>query len=126
MPLFDLFWAMLWFSLLVMWIWLVISVFIDIFRSDDLSGWGKAGWTILVLVVPFLGVFIYVIARGSQMQDRAVEKAQARDQATQEYIRSAADTGDDVADEIGKLNSLHDQGVLTDEEFQAQKAKLLA
>jgi ABC-type multidrug transport system fused ATPase/permease subunit len=126
MPLLDLMFTMLVFFIWIAWIWLVISVFIDIFRSDDLSGWGKAGWTIGVLIVPLFGVLIYLIARGGKMQQRAVDQAMARDQATREYIRSTAGaSGDGVSDEIAKLAELRDKGVLTDEEFQAQKAKLL-
>jgi hypothetical protein len=125
MPLLDLLLAMFWLFLFILWIWLVISVFVDIFRSDDLSGWGKALWALFVLVLPLLGVLIYLIVRGGKMQERRINDMKAQNEATQEYIRQAAGTGG-VADELEKLKGLHDQGVLTDDEYQSQKAKLLA
>jgi hypothetical protein len=123
-PLFDLFWAMLWFFLFIIWIWLLIAVFADIFRSD-ISGWGKAGWTIFVIVVPLLGVLIYLIANGDKMRERSMEKAAAQQQAQNDYIRDAAGT-ETTADQLNTLSNLHDAGKLTDGEFAAQKAKLLA
>jgi hypothetical protein len=126
MPLLDLLWSMLWFFLFILWIWLVISVFADIFRSDDLSGWGKAGWTILVLFVPLLGVLIYLIARGSSMNDRSSRQAAQQQQATDAYIRSVAGSGASTADELSKLAALRDNGTLTEAEYEQQKAKLLA
>jgi len=124
MPLLDLFWTMLWFFVFIMWIWLVISIFIDIFRSDDLSGWGKAGWTIFVLFIPLLGVLVYLIARGSEMQQRRMDDAMAQKKATDDYIRSTAQTS--TADELAKLKDLHSQGTLSDAEFESAKTKLLA
>jgi hypothetical protein len=126
MPLLDLLLSMFWLFLFFAWIWLVISVFIDIFRSDDLSGWGKAGWTILVIFLPLLGVLIYIIARGDKMQERRVNDAVAQKQATDAYIRDAAGSGTSVADELTKLGQLRDSGALTEDEYQQQKAKLLA
>jgi len=126
MPLLDLLLAMFWFFLFFAWIWLVISVFIDIFRSNDLSGWGKAGWTIVVLFLPLLGVLIYMIARGDKMQQRRIDDSVAQKQATDDYIRSAAAGGAGVADELTKLGQLRDSGTLTEDEYQQQKAKLLA
>jgi hypothetical protein len=126
MPVLDLFFTMLWFFLFILWIWLVISIFIDIFRSDDLSGWGKAGWTILVIIVPLLGVLIYLIARGDKMTQRRVDDAAAQERATRQYVQSVAGSGDSVADELTKLSQLRDNGTISDDEYQAQKAKLLA
>jgi hypothetical protein len=101
MPLLDLFWAMLWFFLFFAWIWLLISVFGDIFRSDDMGGWGKAGWIVLVVLAPFLGVFIYLIARGGSMAERNMQRAAENAQAQQEYIRQVAGTsGSSTADEL--------------------------
>ncbi len=125
MPLLDLFWAMLWFFLFFAWIWLLISVFGDIFRSDDMGGGAKAGWVILVVLVPFFGVFVYLIARGGSMAERNMERAAASAQAQQEYIRQVASTSS-TADELTKLADLHSRGLLTDDEFNAQKAALLA
>jgi len=125
-PILDLFFAMLWFFLFILWIWLVISIFIDIFRSHDLSGWGKAGWTILVIIIPLIGVLIYLIARGDKMAQRRVDDDAAADQASRDYIQSVAGSGGSVSDELTKLSQLRDQGVLSDDEYEAQKAKLLA
>jgi hypothetical protein len=125
MPLLDLFWAMLWFFLFFLWIWLLIGIFSDIFRSQDLGGWGKALWIFFVIVLPMLGVLVYVIARGKGMAERSVQQAQANEAATQEYIKGVAGSTSS-ADEIEKLAALRDRGVLTDAEFQAQKAALLA
>ena len=120
MPLLDLFWAMLWFFLWVVWIWLLITVFIDIFRTD-MSGWAKAGWVFFVIILPFLGVLVYVIVHGSDMQDRRVRDAEERQRMYAGYGSAATST-----DELEKLAKLHDDGTLTDEEFAAQKAKILS
>ena len=117
-------WSMIWFFLFFIWIWLLIVVFTDIFRSDDLSGWGKALWTIFVIVVPYLGVFVYLIARGHKMQDHMVQAAKAQDTATRQYIQSVAG-GTSTADEITRLADLKASGSITEEEFQAGKAKAL-
>lgn len=124
MPLLDLFWTMLLLFLWFTWIWLVITVFIDIFRSDDLSGVAKALWVLFVLFLPLLGVLVYLIARGQSMADRRVARAEQAQQAERAYIREAAG-GSSTADELEKLKGLRDQGVLTEDEFVAQKAKLL-
>ena len=124
MPLFDLFWAMLWFFLFFLWIWLLISLFTDVFRSDDLSGWAKAGWVIFLVLAPFLGALVYLIARGKSMQERAMADMVAREKATRGYIKDVAGSSS-TADEVAKLASLRDRGVLTDQEFQSQKAALL-
>ena len=124
MPLFDLFWSMMWFFLWIIWIWLLVMVFIDIFRSD-MSGWAKAGWTIFVIVLPFLGVFIYLIANGDDMNRRRMEKAMDTQAAQADYIRSVSASDTSTADQLATLSDLHDKGKLTDDEFAAQKAKLL-
>ena len=123
-PLLDLFWTMLWFFLFIAWLWLLITIFADIFRSD-VSGLGKALWVIFVIVLPFLGVLIYLIAFGGEMQKRAVDQAATQQRAQQEYIQSVTGSGGSSADELEKLAGLHQQGVLTDEEFASQKSKLL-
>lgn len=125
MPLFDLFWAMLWFFLFLAWIWLLVSVVTDVFRSDDLSGWAKALWTVFIIVLPLLGVLVYLISRGDDMAERANLVFQQRDAATRDYIRDAAG-GPSTADELTKLAALRDRGVLSDEEFERQKAALLS
>ncbi len=125
MPILDLFFSIIWFFLFVAWISLVISVFVDIFRSEDLSGWGKAGWTALVLLVPLIGVLIYLIARGDKMQQRKIDDVAASDRAAQQYIQSVAGSGQSAADEISKLGQLRDDGSITDAEYQSAKAKVL-
>jgi hypothetical protein len=124
MPLFDLFWSMLWFFLFIAWISLLIQVYADVFRSADLSGPAKAAWVVFVLVVPYLGVFVYLIARGGSMQERTADRAARAQQATEQYIRSVA-VAPSSTDELLKLTQLRDQGSLTPQEFETQKAKLL-
>jgi hypothetical protein len=123
-PILGLFWTMLIFFLWVAWLILLFRVFIDIFRSD-MGGFAKALWSIFVILAPFLGVFIYLIANGRKMGERDIAAAQQQEAATQAYIRQTVGSGSN-ADELAKLSSLRDQGVLTDEEFAAQKAKLLS
>jgi len=123
----DAFLTMLWFFLFFIWIWLLISVFSDIFRSDDLSGWGKALWTIFVIVLPYLGVFVYLIARGKQMGANTVREASRREQQTRSYIQEVAGSGgSNPAAEIERLAQLRTQGAITDDEFALAKAKILA
>ena len=127
MPLLDLFWAMLWFFLFFAWIWLLISIFGDIFRSDDLSGWAKAFWTIFVVILPWLGVLVYLIARGGKMQERAVTEMAQREKAQRQYIQEVSGSGGaSSADELEKLAKLQSQGVISADEFAAQKAKILS
>jgi type VI protein secretion system component VasK len=124
-PLLNLFWTMLWLFLWILWIFLLIRIIMDIFRSDDLGGWSKALWTIFIIVVPFIGVLVYLIARGDGMSRRDHREAVAADEAARRYIQSAAGSSTSAAEEVSKLAALRDQGVLTDQEFAAQKAKLL-
>jgi hypothetical protein len=128
MPLLDLFWTMLWLFLFIMWIWLLIALFSDIFRRDDMSGVGKAAWILFLIVLPLLGALIYLIANGDGMAERQINDAKAMKAAQDEYIRSVAvgGGGASAADELEKLAKLKASGALTEEEFSAQKAKLLA
>jgi hypothetical protein len=115
------------FFLFIIWIWLLIMVFSDIFRSHDLGGWAKALWSIFIIVIPFLGVFVYLIARGGKMHERAAEQAAQQQKAFDQYVKQAAGTpGSSTADQLSKLADLKSSGVLTDAEFEAQKAKILA
>ncbi len=125
-PLLSLFWTILWVVVWVAWILLVIRVFADIFRSHDMGGVAKAVWSIFVIVLPYLGVFVYLIARGGGMAERDVAVAQANEAAFQEYVRHAAGSSASRADELAKLADLRDRGVLSAEEFEGQKAALLA
>jgi signal transduction histidine kinase len=125
-PLLNLFWTMLWLFLWILWIFLLVRIFMDVFRDREVSGWGKAGWTILLILLPFLGVLIYLIVRGGSMHKRDMQEAQAADTAMRSYIQSASGTSSSTAEELQKLASLRDTGVLSAQEFEAQKAKLLA
>jgi ABC-type multidrug transport system fused ATPase/permease subunit len=118
---------MLYFFLFIIWIWILITVFIDIFRSHDLGGGAKALWVIFVIIIPFLGVFIYLIARGGKMQERRLQEAAQQKNAFDTYVReTAGGSGGDAASQLSHLADLKSQGVLTDAEFEAQKAKILA
>ena len=118
-------WSIIWLTLFFIWIWLLIGVFADIFRSHDLGGGAKALWVIFVIVLPYLGVFAYLLARGGGMAQRGLERAQANDAAMRAYVQSAAGAAPSAADELAKLASLRDRGVLSDEEFAAQKARIV-
>ena len=125
-PFLGVFWSMLVFFLWIAWFFLLFRVIFDVFRSHDLGGWGKALWLIFVILAPFLGVFVYVIARGDSMTDRDVADAQAQEAAFKSKVQQAASSGGGTADELSKLADLKAQGVITDAEFEQQKAKLLA
>jgi ABC-type multidrug transport system fused ATPase/permease subunit len=126
-PILDIFLTTLYFFLFVIWIWLLITVFVDVFRSHDMGGMAKALWVIFIIVLPFLGVFVYLIARGGKMHERAAQQAAQQQKAFDQYVKQAAGTpGASTADQLSKLADLKTQGVLTDAEFDAQKAKILA
>jgi hypothetical protein len=125
-PLLNLFWTMLWLFLWILWIFLLIRIITDIFRSSDLGGWGKAGWTILLILFPFIGAIAYLVARGGGMHERENRQAQASEQLFRQYVQQAAGPHHSVADELTKLAALRDSGVITEAEFAAQKAKLVA
>ena len=123
----QVFWSMMWFFLWFIWIWMLIVVFGDIFRSRDLSGWAKALWTIFVIFLPYLGVFVYLIARGHKMGEHAAEQAAAQEAQMREYVQNAASSGGGgAADEVAKFAQLRDQGVISEDEFQQAKAKALS
>jgi len=124
-PLLGAFWTIIEIFLWVLWFWVLITVFIDIFRSHDLSGWGKALWFLFVLLIPLIGVLVYLIVRGGSMQSRMQRQAQQDDQQFRAYVQDAAGS-QSTADQLTKLADLRDKGVITSAEFDAQKAKLLA
>ena len=124
-PILSLIWIMFMFFVFVLWIWLLISVFMDIFRSHDLSGGVKAVWVLFVIILPFLGVLVYLIARGGKMHERAVEQATAQQKAFDTYVKQTAGSSSNV-EQLSKLADLKEKGVISDAEFDAQKAKLLA
>jgi ABC-type multidrug transport system fused ATPase/permease subunit len=107
-PLLNVFWSMFIFFLWIIWIWILITVFIDIFRSHDLSGWAKALWVLFVLFIPLIGVLVYLIARGGKMHERAVQQAQRQDQQFRSYVQEAA-SSESSADQLAKLASLRDR-----------------
>ena len=121
----QVFWSMLWFFLFFIWIWILITVFADIFRSHDMGGGAKALWVIFVIILPYLGVFVYLIARGHKMSEHAMEAAQAQNAAQRAYIQQAAGTAPSTADELARLADLKQQGVIDDAEFQRLKAKAI-
>ncbi len=127
MPLLDVFLTTLWIVGFFLWIWVAVLVFTDIFRAHDMSGWVKALWVVLIVVLPLLGVLIYLIARGRKMAERAASDAQKQDEAFRAYVRDASGTEPaNPSAEIENLQALRDRGVLTDTEFEQQKAKVLS
>jgi ABC-type multidrug transport system fused ATPase/permease subunit len=124
-PLADLLGTMLGLFLFIIWFWLLIIIFTDIFRSRDMGGGAKAVWVIFVIILPFLGILVYLIARGGKMHERAAEAAQQQQEAMDQYIKQAAGTSG-AADQLTKLSDLKDKGVITQAEFDSQKAKLLS
>ena len=126
-PLLDVFLSMVYFFCWILWIFLLFWIIMDIFRSDDMGGWGKAGWLIFVIFVPLLGVLTYLIVRGRSMNERQARQAEAQDKAARAYIQEAAGSnGTSQSEELAKLAGLHDKGVLSDQEFEQAKAKVLA
>ena len=124
-PLADLFGTMLGLFIFIIWFWLLVIVFGDIFRSRDMGGGAKALWVIFVIILPFLGIFVYLIARGGKMHERAAAQAQRQQQAFDSYVKEAAGSSS-TADQLSKLAALKDQGTISQAEFDAQKAKILA
>ena len=122
----EVFWSMLWFFLFFIWIWLLIIVFSDIFRSHDLSGWVKAIWIIFVILVPYLGVFVYLIAENDGMTKRNLARSRKERHQFDEYVRETAGSGGGAAAEIERAKGLLDSGVITQEEFDVLKANALA
>lgn len=127
-PVLGVFWSMLVFFLWIMWFVLLFRVIVDIFRDDDMGGWGKAGWTIFCVVLPFLGVFVYLIARGKGMGQREVAQARAQQEAFDSYVRQTAQgaTGTSSADELAKLSAMRSRGDITDDEFRRAKELVLS
>ena len=124
-PLLNAFWTIVMIFLWVIWFWILITIFIDLFRSHDLSGWAKAAWFIFILLIPLVGVLVYLIVRGGKMHEHQVRDAQAQDQQFRRYVQETAGSPG-PADELAKLADLRDRGVITAEEFDRQKAKILA
>ncbi|MFF8836902.1 SHOCT domain-containing protein [Streptomyces sp. NPDC015130] len=125
-PLLNMFWTMLMIFLWILWFMLLFRIIGDIFRDDELGGWGKAGWTAFVILLPFLGVFVYLIARGKSMGERELARVRQNEQQFASYVRETAGTGGGHADELARLAELKDRGAITDAEFAQAKAKVLA
>jgi hypothetical protein len=126
-PLLNVFWTILEVFLWVIWFWVLITVFIDIFRSHDLSGVSKALWFVFVLFIPLIGVLVYLIVRGGSMHERAAQQVQQEDAEARRYIQqAAAEAPASTADQLAKLADLRDRHVITDAEFDREKAKVLA
>jgi ABC-type multidrug transport system fused ATPase/permease subunit len=123
-PLLGAFWTIFIVFLWVIWFWILITIFIDIFRSPDLSGWAKALWFIFILLIPLIGVLVYLIARGGKMHEHAQRDAQAQEQQFRQYVQEAAGS-ESTADQLSKLADLRERGVITADEFESQKAKIL-
>jgi hypothetical protein len=123
-PFLDILWTMIIFFAWVAWIWIAVTVLTDVYRRHDMSGWGKAGWTVLVIIAPFLGVLIYLIANSKEMAERNASTAKAAQSEFDDYVRSVSNGGG--AGEIDKAQKLRDSGVIDDAEFQTLKAKALA
>ena len=124
-PVLGVFWTILMIFLWVIWFWILITIIIDIFRSHDLSGWAKALWFVFILFLPLIGVLVYLIARGGKMHERQVRQAQRQEEQLRSYVQEAAGP-QSSADQLAKLADLRDRGVITDAEFDREKAKILA
>lgn len=124
MHLLEIFWSIFTFFLLVAWIWAVIGVISDVFRSDDMGGLAKGIWVLFIILVPWLGVLSYLIIRGDGMQERNLQAAAAAAESQRAYLQNAV--GISTADELSKLSELKEKGVISDSEFDAQKQKLLS
>ena len=124
-PVLGAFWTIFMIFLWVIWFWVLITIFIDLFRSHDLSGWAKALWFIFILLLPLIGVLVYLIARGGKMHERQVRDAKVQEREFRQYVQEAAGP-QSSADQLAKLADLRDRGVITAEEFDREKAKILA
>ena len=125
MPLLNIFWSMLYFFLWVIWFWILITVFIDIFRSPDLGGFAKAMWFLFVLFIPLIGVLVYLIASGGKMHEHAVRQARQQDREFRAYVQDAAGS-QSSADQLAKLADLRERGAISADEFAREKAKVLS
>ena len=126
-PFIDVFWSMLIFFFWVIWIWILVTVLIDVFRRHDLSGWGKAAWALFMIVLPYLGVFIYLITQGKEMGERRAAEVRDSQASFDSYVRDVAGSGSAApADQIAKAKELLDSGAIDQAEFDKLKQKALA
>ena len=124
-PFLDVFWTMIIFFCWVIWIWVVITILADVFSRHDIGGWAKAAWVVFVVILPWLGALIYLIARGRSMNERARQQAERNEQAFRQYVQQAATDKPSTADELAKLADLRDRGTISEQEFAQAKARLL-
>jgi len=124
-PLLGAFWTIFEIFLWIIWFWILITIFIDIFRSHDLNGWEKALWFLFVLFIPLIGVLVYLIARGGKMHERAMRDQQQQEREFRTYVQETASSAT-PADQLAKLADLRDRGAITPEEFEREKAKVLS
>jgi hypothetical protein len=125
MSLWEVMLSIFWFMLLVAWFWLLITIVTDIFRDAELSGWSKALWCLFVLVLPWIGVLTYLLARGRSMNERAVKQASDNERAFRQYVQQAASSGPGIADELDRLAKLYSQGTINAEDYEAAKRRVL-
>jgi Phospholipase_D-nuclease N-terminal/Short C-terminal domain len=125
-PFLDIFWTMLIFFMWVIWIWILVTVLMDLFRRHDIGGWGKAAWTVFVVVLPFLGVFMYLITQGRQMAERRSAELHANRASFDSYVRDVASADSSPSDQIAKAKELLDSGAIDQAEFDLLKRKALA
>lgn len=121
---FDIIWSIFWLFLMVAWFWVMISVVSDVFRSKDLNGFSKAIWIGFVILIPWLGVLLYLVVRGDKMQEHSAEALNKFEAAQRDYVRSVVNVS--AVDELERLAALKDKGIVTDEEFASHKAKILS
>jgi Short C-terminal domain/Phospholipase_D-nuclease N-terminal len=125
-PVLDLFWTIFEIFAFIIWFWLLFVVLTDVFRSHDLSGWGKAAWTVFVIFLPLIGVLAYLIVRGRSMNERSAQQAANQEQAFRSYVQEAAGSSSSSADQLAKLADLRQRGVITSAEFEQAKTKVLS
>jgi hypothetical protein len=125
-PVLNVFWTIFEIFAFVIWFWLLFVILTDVFRSSDLSGWGKAGWTIFVIFLPVIGILTYLIVRGPSMHERSAQQARQQDEAFRSYVQEAAGSTPSSADQLAKLADLRQRGAITTDEFEQEKAKVLA
>ncbi|TVY98964.1 SHOCT domain-containing protein [Trebonia kvetii] len=125
-PVLNVFWTIFEIFAFVLWFWLLFVILTDVFRSSDLSGWGKAGWTIFVIFLPVIGILTYLIVRGPSMHERSAQQARQQDEALRSYVQEAAGSTPSSADQLAKLADLRQRGVITSDEFEQQKTKVLS
>jgi hypothetical protein len=125
-PVLNVFWTIFEIFAFVLWFWLLFVILSDVFRSSDLSGWGKAGWTIFVIFLPVIGILTYLIVRGPSMHERSAQQARQQDEAFRSYVQEAAGSTPSSADQLAKLADLRQRGVITSDAFEQQKTKVLS